>query len=466
MGRKQQVDKQEVTPAPVSNLDLYGDNLRRHMDRVSSCPDCLKERSRESDTRNKKHKKAARTRLNSPIVVRLQDAIKANGKLRPKSLNKQDSLEHSSDESSSSKKETVSLNNALPAKPSLQIAKGEKNFSAFLSAVEKVHSKEKPGLSTSFENLAAFIDESKEKNSTNCLNNSVNYQHSISEKSTKRSLGAIEGDNIELICNDLSGKSSVVDSEDSCEDSEPSENSSVVSSSEESPSDSDASSTADSLSEDFTKEELERLTEYTTGFPLTKYECLPHECPECLAAYYAYTQFCYQGDFWNSPAELDDHGRDWDSDSSESSVEEWHPDSEVLIKGEGKVEVSVAWLHKDRNHRRRHKRGHSLVANSVSVNLTDSDVQFSVQYLPAGHHSHHHHNSRPYYEDWSSYYPGMAYGFLPYALPYYMVPPYYCLFPFFTIPKPLCVPRNLRCLNSQRLCMVPAHEVKNCKLLV
>lgn len=61
-------------------------------------------------------------------------------------------------------------------------------------------------------------------------------------------------------------------------------------------------------------------------------------------------------------------------------------------------------------------------------------------------------------------------GFFPYAMPpYYMAPPpppYYYMCPLMmSIPRPLCVPRDLQCLNSQRLCLIPASEIKQCMYL-
>ena len=542
-----------IHPAPA------GDTIHEHHqsgNRSQPCAYCVKERSRDSDAKSRKHRRLVRTRLNSPIVVRLQDAIKVSIRSKGKTSTSIKSGNNAVDDSEC-KKETVSLNNSFTSTANdtsstngYTMSKGDKNFNAMLSAIEKAHSKDETALTFAFDNLTDILVDSKDKVIThNVLNNCVKFQNSITDKTIKRGL---DPDNIELICNDLSSKNSVAESDDFCDDSEQSENSSVVSCTEDSVSDSDiSSSSSESLSDDLSKEELERLAEYASGAPLTRYDCPPHECSECMAAYYAYTQWCYQGyDWYNngytypsttnpsfdtiSQTYCSDCTQDTtttDSPFSDSEDEVNKPSFHVLIKGIKKVEVSVGWLRKNR--KKRHSsssssRSHSssvpiqtdnkhLMNNSVSVDLTNSDVEFSVQYLPeryskkrSNHHGHYpnhhghypdlsghqlnHHNKHPYhhhhhnvlqhgavpptppptpqspqshqsfmYDDWSAYYPGYNYGFLPYAMPYYMLPPYYCLFPFYTIPKPLCVPRDLRCLKSQRLCMVPAHEIKSCK---
>ena len=542
----------------LSTPDGYHFHQSSQHAKTAPCAYCTKERNKDADSKNRKHRRLVRTRLNSPIVVRLQDAIKVSVKGKGKATTTSKSgnafiISH--DEDVVCKKETVSLNNSFASTPTekseFSIPKVEKNFNSFLSAIEKAHLKDDSIIPTASGNLVDFADDSKDNNKNNVLNNRIKCQNSITEKSSKRGLDTI--DNIELICNDLSSKNSVAESES--EDSEPSESSSVISSSDGSVSDSDISSTTDSLPDELSKEDLERLVDYTTGAPLTRYNCPPHECPECLAAYYAYTQWCYGYDMYSAGYQQTSADVQFGEpcaacNASDDEEEASKVQCQVVVTGIKKVEVSVACLRKNKKKKHTcssHKtpptsaqfsnlaNGYSeldkhLVNNSVSVDLTHSDVEFSIQYLPerhskrrnSGHHHHHHHHQhnhhnhhnqyqppinipfyhqhyqhlqnlhhhyhhhntlshgapptppptpqspqqhQPFmYDDWSTYYPGYNnYGFLPYSMPYYMLPPYYCLFPFYTIPKPLCVPRDLRCLKSQRLCMVPAHEIKNCK---
>jgi CCR4-NOT transcription complex subunit 6 len=471
MGKKgRRGNKQETVS--MANLEVVSaESFQQRLEGMSSCVDCLKERSKDAvvsrEARGRRHRKPTRVRLNSPIVVRLQDTIKVSVKHKLKPSPRSSDIESessSSDDGSSLKKETVSLSRKHLSGHLLRLSRNDKNFNAFLSAIEKVHLKDHGTLSGRLENLEEYVCRVKDKAVANTLlNNSINCRTSINDKDGKsncRSLEAfIQSQNIDLICNDLSSKSSAFDSDESSTD-EPSEDSSALSSPEESSSESDLVSSSESLEEELSKEELERLTNFTTGFAVTKYECLPYECPECLAAYYTYAQYHTQGsDFYKSQEEdydLTDVESD-SSESAESSNSGCPPPQEVIVKSGGKVEVSVAWLSDDKKLRKRKSRYQK--GNSVTVDLSDTDVEFSVQYHPDTPLEQSNH---VYQQDWYFYNSYNVYGFIPYAYPYAFLPPYYMMYPLWyaTIPKPICVPRDLQCLKSQRLCMVPAHEVK------
>ncbi len=468
----------------MANLEVISaENFQRRLEGIhSSCLDCLRQRAREAHSdshQTHKRRKTSRIRLNSPIVVRLQDTIKVSVKNRLKRSPKSSDVDsdQSSDDGFPCKKETVSLNNIIHNK-SWKSLRGDKNFNAFLSAIERVHLKDHGSLSANLENLEEFVRSTKEKHRIGgFLNNSINNLGSISDKdqaAIRRSLEFLEKDNVDLICNDLSSKSSAIDSEECGEDSEQSENSSIISSTEESQSESDISS--DSQGEDLSTEELERLTEFTTGYPLTRYDCPPHECPECLTAYYAYTSSYYP----ECPSHADYSSNDSDDTASDiSELEDRRSRTEakyaVRVLQKGKVEVSVGALHhhskrqkqqhQQQHHRynnRRPSRPNYEHLNSVYVDLSDTDVAFSVQYHQLSENSDGSAVGAMSLPDWFMYPYGIM-GYMPVSLPYYLMPIYYLPYPLLTMPKPICVPRNTRCLSSSKLCMVPAHEVKSCK---
>lgn len=486
----------------AANLEVISaENFQRRLEGMSSCADCMKQRGQEPSGNghhndghhSRKRRRGSQQRLNSPIVVRLQDTIKVSIKGRGRQSQRPDqdsdhSTSSTEDALLASKKEVVSLNNICQMSRSLQSLRDDKNFNAFLSAIERVHFKEHDSLSANLEEFVRTAKDDKTLSSqVNFLNNAVLYHSSITDKEQavlRRSLEFLDKDNVELICNDLSSKNSVADSEASGEDSE----SSSIISSTDSPSDSDVSS--ESLPDELSGEELERLTEYTTGPPLTRYDCPPQECPECLAAYYAYTSSYWYGN---------DYGLTTSSDSDVS--EEDDPKFTVRVIGEGKVEVSVGSL--NRHHRRRHqqRRWHQqqkqrsrqqptymrappppALMNSVYVDLTELDVSLSVEYhqetrdnephhrhrhhqqqMPQQPHHHHHYHAPLYPWEWLGSPWGFHWGSMMWPLPYFLLPVYYIPYPLVTMPKPLCVPRNTKCLSSQRLCMVPAQEIKNCK---
>lgn len=462
-----------------------------------------------------------------------------------------------------------------------------KNFNAFLSAIERVHRKDPRSTSTRLENLVEFAREKKDKLHHRLNNCSlVDYCNHVTNSAAsalrenviasplrhKSHLRLLHDKNVELICNNLSRKSSL--STESSEDdasssaSPSSVPSSAITSSDESESASGATTVTSSRSsggsssssgatsrsastssetDELTPEELRCLTQYVTGYSVTKYDCSPDECPECLAAYYDFLSACSSAPPSTAHSEDSSSESDLDTDSDSDSLPEPRDASDagdssltdlfpVTVKSQGKVEISVAKLFKQkkrskehvlrRSHRdrlRRHVRSPPHHAG-VYVDLEDSDVSLSIEYhgthsacsrpslrsrlargahnedsdsdawvsshrrryrgrpapsntfcsSSAHQHSHHHDNlshatnhtnshTVPSFWDWF-YYPLGTYGWLPYSLPYCLVPMYYLPYQLYTtIPKPIMVPRDTPCLNSQRLCYVPAQEIKNCE---
>ena len=475
-----------------------------------SCIDCIKERAKsqgKDPVRGRKRRKTTRVRLNSPIVVRLQDTIKVSVKNKWRSSPKSSDLESediSSDDGSGSRnasqvrksfqmlkgmaaemKRSADCRSSSPCKAasskpsnlstakwpsSLASIRDDKNFNAFLSAIERVHQKE-PHSSLPLQNLEEYMRLANDKSVSLFLNNSVNCQGSISDKEQSRAGGGLRhilellpgSENIDLICNDLRGTKS-----SSSDDQGQSEQSSEVSSSESESvvEESELSSGGESLFEELCSEELDHLTQYTSGQPFTRYDCAPYECPECIA-YFAYAQYANANLQYDETSAHGEHPSDTKFPSEDQS--ESDPPCEVTITGKGKVTVSVANVFSKTKSKQR-----VSFPNAVYLDLTDTDISLSIQYhpeTPAPREPQLHQLTGDWGFTWHPTWPHTTTaGWVPpYFMPYYMmvaVPwmPYLYSFPWiYTNPKPICVPRNLRCLNSQRLCMVPAQEIKNCK---
>lgn len=515
---------------------------REGMAKVSSCSDCQRQRtlpeSTSTEGSRKCHRRRTHSHLHSPVIMRLGDKI--NVSVKNKLKNADDSDASSDDGSySSSSDGTISYHNAgltsyiYGPQHSYYYhnADDSKNLNAFLSAIEKVHQKDTTDLSSTLNNLDENVPSCKKSSRvssppstlarTAMLNNLLHYHsHATtvggstckgSDYHKQGSYNPFESDNVEVICNDLhSGGTTNSDGLNvNCDEFECSESSSVVSSSE-------SSSEYDTLSrcdyDELSRDELNRLTDYATGYGLTQYDCMSPQCPACIATQTA-TNFAYQ--LWmpeyyahgNDLLKIDvvgPHEHEYDNyedDDTCSNGSDNECCSVVISKGPGKVVVSVGDLSKDEksDYRQRHlgNTGSSWQAtafatlNTVSIDLTDSEVTFTVHYPP-------HDSTAATYQttsmasysptsmysgsggsDYSSYatYPTfdmMTPSFAQAATSLYgtfqspfgsapFAPSSYYTYPMVSIPAPLCVPRDLKCLASQCLCMVPANEIRNCK---
>ena len=434
---------------------VSAENFQRRLEGISGiaspCVDCQRERARDlprptmEQGFTARRRKGSRMRLNSPIVVPLQDTLKAarvsakcGTKLRNKSVDIDSDM--SSDDGLPPSQESNIKTQQLQA---LKCLRDGKNFNAFLSAIERVHQKDHGSLTSA--NLQQYLRCFKDSGQMALLNNAL-QAHMGSTRSR-----SLDKHKVALICNDLQSKDMSAESEDTSEESE---RSSIASSSEEFPSDSDLSSSTDSTADELSPVEVRSLAHYTTGYSVTKYHCSPQDCPECLASAYASNHAT------SCPA------TDSESDSSCEGCEAEQnagPSFEVTVTGQGKVEVSVGALHSPRQRRRRQQ--NRSYSNSVYVDLTHSDISLSIQYHQgvSAAHSRHQAALTATPQDWYTAYPyGGILGYVPMPYPYYMMPLYYTLPPL-SMPKPLCVPRSTACLASQRLCMVPASQVKQCE---
>ena len=159
--------------------------------------------------------------------------------------------------------------------------KSQKNLTALISVIEKAHHKDSRHMESNLVGQAATRSKF-----SHLLNNAV----SLAEKGQHRSI--VECDNVDVICNDLHKSDKVAETVDDTDSV--SDKSSVVSSSDVF-SDSDSQVVEDTAGFEFTAEELQRLAEYTTGYPIYRYDCAPSDCPECLSTWYYHQYYQYEG---------------------------------------------------------------------------------------------------------------------------------------------------------------------------
>ncbi|XP_064595029.1 uncharacterized protein LOC135461735 isoform X2 [Liolophura sinensis] len=483
----------------------------------SSCANCQRERAKSKPGNNKQKRRRKQAKANTPIVIKLKDTLKAAiqqkypslpfpsgdcpSSERQKHKSSRALWDIKSQESKFSEEMSVHTNGARLHTPhhhhfEKHWSKDEKNFASFLSVIEKAHQKDSNGV------LDWNLDlESQSKYSNLVLHRDMvlnNEKYSDlykrgKESSKRRSI--VNCENVDLICNDLTNLSDP--GTESTEDSEV-ELSSVLSSSEHQ-SDSELSVGGESSSFELSKDELERLAEYTTGFPLIRYDCAPSECPQCLAAAYSAQYYADQ----DSIVEFDSRRRhsgqkgpvsvsladcETAASSSRGSDSECEDDSNAQaqlalshLTGEdsGDEDISlpytagsalsvskssgVAKLEKQLCDidvigwkRSAGQKSEDQPLNSVYIDLTDTDVTFTVYYhhkLPIGKQS----STSACTELYAHYISPLA------MLSSSSYPAHVCYHPYYTmpfpaIPSPLYLPPD----NSvPKLLMVPPSELQN-----
>lgn len=479
------------------SLELVSkESFRQRLEGMSSsCLDCLTEHRKDLTTHSgvsslaattstcstQKLSKSNRIKRNSPIVVCLRESIRlAEAKSRARVPTTLTNISHSRKaeddqppkENEKEKFASVSYslstsispplsssgthvpNNSVATKPE----KGSKNFNAFLSVVEKVHRKDnQPQLSVQNLSSSSYdgIQERQNFAQSDAFRESLSGETVLNNKTligpgdtsltieTAR-MAFAEKNNVDVICNDL--RSSRPDTHSGVfEDSDPSDSSCRHSSSESSDMEPEVFEEEHGLS----KEELDRLSEHTDGFAMRRYELPPHECPECLSAYFAYTHYYAQGSKFFKIEVLD---RDEEPcrcysapESTSDGFSECPPTnrssaSHADVKGKLKVNhigqpnrqpLSPFSFH-------RH-------IDTVSLDLTGSDVTFTVEQhapdaasVPPGAATHRpatesHSPGHPDY--YHSFYCSM-FGLVPCVPGYCFIPAVYFMFPIWSIPKP------------------------------
>lgn len=266
-----------------------------------SCKKCLKERAKGNQRWRQQKFKHKPTKSNTPIVIQLKDTLKVALRQKQRTLSEtlirskvKDSVEDIGNKDSLTNLSKDSHDSASTKQ--LRTKKDVKNLSALISVIEKSHEKDTSNFTKNAKNssreVANFV-----------LNNAIYSVEDIYDINKRRSI--VECDNVDVICNDLnsSEKSSVIGDTES-------ENGSTISSSENQ-SDTDVSGSVALETSDFELpkgEELEQLARYTTGCPLIRYDCPPSECPQCQAELYS-TQYyygMYQDDFYKYSSQYED----------------------------------------------------------------------------------------------------------------------------------------------------------------
>ena len=188
--------------------------------------------------------------------------------------------------------------------------KSRKNLNSLISVIEKAHRKEPThDIETNLSHNSAASDAKLSGSVLNNVSSATSPSRPQNDAELKRRNMA-ECENVELICNDLSGTASpttssppaeVADGDDPHSEERSAMSESPCTTTDESDQSDKASvaSSSDTLSEDLATElmpaldsagmtpgELQQLAEYTTGVPLMRYDVPPHHpCPQCSAWY-------------------------------------------------------------------------------------------------------------------------------------------------------------------------------------
>ena len=326
--------KREVVSASANLEVISEENFARRLQGMSACINCQKERyngnghnrhngprhhhhhnnnssSGSSNSNNNKQGRRSKqgrrkqAKANTPIVIHLKDTLRSALQQRQRSFDTDSDVSvRSTDDDlaqdafgdvSSIPEFIPQYMHQPPAHPHLGLSqsaqstlshrreKSKKNLTALISVIEKAHHKDSCHIES---NLVG--QNSNRSKLSYLLNNAVAF----SEKSQAQHRSIVECDNVDVICNDLhknEKSAEPVDDTDSVSDK------SSVASSSEAFSDSDSQVVEEGAGFEFTPDELQRLAEYTTGYPIYRYDCAPSECPECLSTWYSHQIYQYEG---------------------------------------------------------------------------------------------------------------------------------------------------------------------------
>ena len=371
-----------------------------HTDRHAARGDgCSWQHSSQRMVRNSRGKR------NAPIVVCLRESIRVLGR-SAKSRPVFSTTRRTLSESNASDANVVVK---FPPFGNSHSKKATKNFNAFLSAVEKVHAKD-----GKFASCSQNINESPNEPDREQLNNSVDQQQT-SETQLDLSRLLSRRNNVEVIHNDLSGAFPDVntasdDQSDKSEDSCSSRLSTTESDTE--PAD-DSSSARKSTAECC--------------------EVSPQHCPQCLAAYYAYTHYYALGSKYFKIEVVEDGETNADSYPQRVQTE---PNSPTWVNSTPSSSDTPNLQH------------HHI--DVVSLDLTGSDVTFTIEQHATDSLSQEGATLSSCPEFNHNFYCTM-FGFVPCLPGYCFVPAFYFTFPMWSVPKPLSsVPANTSAPSQQR----------------
>lgn len=453
--------KREVVSA---NLEVISEEkFARRREGISSCASCQKERSRNQRCKNRGKRK--QSKAHTPIVIHLKDTLKAMKRQKSysdvdeKLMNEiSEDINYAAEPFDPNLKHFHTTNNTHQASKYKRIAKKDgKNFNAFLSVIEKAHRKNhwssgvdsnldltdfRVGHWGSLDLTDNILMKLQSEFSLNNKSNNLSRACNPNSKETTKRRSIVECDNVDLICNDLTsiGDRDISSPEESEVDSR---------SSSEFQSDSEISN-PEGYNNDLSKVELKKLARYTTGIPLVRYDCVPSECAACLANYYnALDQnFCFSP-LWRDEAYVNDDTREDELRYPEQNVDVTEVKSRktatVSTKGIFKSAVKCSSAKQkqlcDIGIRRQNPLDENQCLNSVFIDLTDTDVNFTVYY--------HHRHRDPIAHDKYATHPHQDHSWI-YQPSYYQAPIY---------PTPLYIPSD----SLPKTLMIPPSELKNCK---
>lgn len=349
-----------------------------------SCSGCHKERTKKPDGQRNGRSKRKQVKSKTPIVICLKDTLDAALKLKHKEKEKLNGIT-TTKPTLVSASQSSSLMVPHTKNPDWRRRK-DKNFRAFLSVIEKVHQKD------TGRNIVSNLDYASMKSFDSTLNN-VSYQPRHKVTSYRQSLRHFqrikERGNVQVICNDLSKSQDTKVELDATE----SETSSVSSGSDITYEwDGNSSLHADMsgvrVCPDSQEnrllikfDELRKLADYATGRPLVRRPF----CMGCLYEWtsmkYFYSQFEYGStcDVITRKYSLDKR-RTADTDSPEldscsiSSTTDQDSDSDsspLTTSLDELDDCDQELLESDQ---------HQCIDHCVYIDLTDTDISFSVYY--------------------------------------------------------------------------------------
>lgn len=478
-----------------------------YSERLPPCKKCQQERLRSREYKHNKKGKKKQNRANTPIVIQLKDTLKAA--IQQKQRGKQNWL-HKQESNELKDEADVETDNSSDRSEahwrSSRNHKNSKNFSTFYNDVRKGHKKD----FSTYANIHKYNymePPLSEKLVADYVLNNVTDAQVQSKMCHKKNI--VECDNVDIICNDLT-------SIESTQDDTESEISSTTSSSEIQ-SDSDLSNSQEtSGNHEFTSYELQQLAAYTTGCPLVRYDCSPANCPQCqwyaqmneqmnehkpvdsspvskshLGKKHKSKKFAHKNhevpikkntvtieldnisytesdveasEITDSPSEtsVDTDTSVCDNASPVSKAKSFHWEDKRRPQTKQLVDIDIAGRHKGHMNG---KAQNDLYLDSVFIDLSDTDVTFTVYY---------HHNFLDSQQLYNSNYANMYtsphisgphhHDFVPYfSMPYsYQQYLYWSALynPLYTLPIPFCLePKE----SLPKTAMIPPADLAKCK---
>ncbi|XP_070187828.1 uncharacterized protein [Littorina saxatilis] len=337
--------KREVVSASANLEVISEENFARRLQGMSACINCQKERyygnthsrnagprhqhnnnhhnsnsSNHNNNNNNSNKQGRRSKqgrrkqakANTPIVIHLKDTLRSALQQRQRSFDTDSDVSVRSTDDDLGQDTFGDVSSipefipqylhqpqayphphhhtglAQPAVSSLsqRREKSKKNLTALISVIEKAHHKDSCHIES---NLVG--QNSNRSKFSHLLNNAVAF---VEKGQAQQHRSIVECDNVDVICNDLH-KNEKGGGEVTVEDTDSNSDKSSVASSSEVFSDSDSQMVEETAGFEFTSEELQRLAEYTTGYPIYRYDCAPSDCPECLSSWYSHQIYQYEG---------------------------------------------------------------------------------------------------------------------------------------------------------------------------